>query len=75
MLNPHEDAQISRWEKLTQEVQEPTVNLNGFTLVGVLDRGTSPIASMQEEIDQKAREALVACWLDENHGERLIDLN
>ena len=62
------DAPSSRWATLSREVQELEGALNGCTLVGVLDRDTNYIASMQEEIDRKTRQALVAYWLGVKHG-------
>ena len=64
-----EDALPPRWEMLNQEVQSLEDVLSGFTLVGVLDRDINPIASLEEEIDRKAREALVAYWLSTGNGE------
>ena len=59
----------ARWEELSREVQSMNRALNGFTLLGVLDAETSHIAAMQEEIDHKTREALVAYWLgNRGHG-------
>ena len=48
---------------LNQEVQQLSNALNMSTLLGVMDRENNHIAALQEEIDQKAREALVAYWL------------
>ena len=64
----------ARWATLNQEVQSMEDSLLGFTLVGVLDRETNHISAMQEEIDQKTREALVVYWLDKEEDEfpRLI---
>ena len=59
----------ARWATLNQEVQSMEDALMGFTLMGVLDRETNHIAAMQEEIDQKTREALVAYWLDREQDE------
>ena len=69
MSDASKDAPFTRWATLDREVQDMKDALNGFTLMGVFDKDTNHIASMQEEIDQKAREALVAYWLDVRHGE------
>ena len=63
MTEPSTNFPITRWTALNQEVQDMTDMLNGFSIVGVMDRDTNHIASLQEEIDRKAREALVAYWL------------
>ena len=57
-----------RWATLEQELKVMREALNGFTLVGVLDREVNHISSMEEEIDRKTREALVAYWLDSGVG-------
>ncbi len=64
----------ARWTTLNQEVQSMEDSLMGFTLVGAQDREANHIAAMQEEIDQKTREALVVYWLDQEEDEfpRLI---
>ena len=54
-----------RCKLLNQEIQQLNIALNGSTLLGVLDREKNHIAAMQEEIDQKVREALVAYWLSQ----------
>jgi hypothetical protein len=43
--------------------------LNGFPLLGVLDREDNHISSMQEEIDSKIREALAVYWLSEEQDQ------
>ena len=63
MTESSTDFPLTRWTALNQEVQDMTDVLSGFSLVGVMDRDTNHIADMQEEIDRKAREALVAYWL------------
>ena len=63
------DALLTRWEALSREVDLMSNALNGFTLMGVLDREANHIASMQEEIDQKTREALVVHWLGRGDGD------
>ena len=69
MSNAPNDAATPRWETLSREVQHMKDALNGFTLMGVLDREVNHIAAMEEEIDQKTREALMAHWLSSNDGE------
>ena len=68
MSDSPKDAPSARWVALNEEVQTMNDSLNGFTLMGVLDRDANHIATMQEEIDCKAREALVAYWLSLNHN-------
>ena len=63
-----------RCEALSQEVQIMEVSLRGFTLTGVLDREANHLATMQEEINSKAREALVAYWLTGDAGELPQDM-
>ena len=58
----------SRWETLSQEAHVMEESLRGFTLTGVLDREANHLATMQEEIDLKVREALVAYWLTGDAG-------
>jgi hypothetical protein len=58
-----------RWETLSREVDSIKDSLNRATLAGVLDRETNHIASMQEEIDQLIREALMVYWLTTDSGE------
>ena len=58
-----------RWEALSQEAHVMEESLQGFTLTGVLDREANHLATMQEEIDFKVREALVAYWLTGDAGE------
>ncbi len=58
-----------RWETLSHEVQFMKDALKGFTLLGVQDVEINHIAAMQEEIDQKSRQALVAYWMDAERGE------
>ena len=64
----------ARWTTLNREVQSMKDSLMGFTLVGARDREANHIAAMQEEIDQKTREALAVYWLDQEEDEfpRLI---
>ncbi len=69
MNDPAKDAVFTRWETLSQQVQSMQDALKGFTLMGVLDGDTNHIASMQEEIDRKTREALMAYWLGIKQGE------
>lgn len=57
-----------RWETLSREVDSIKDSLNRATLAGVLDRETNHIASMQEEIDQLIREALMVYWLTTDSG-------
>ena len=66
--SPH-NAPLARWATLNREVQVMKDSLNRFTLIGALDRNTNHIASMQEEIDQKTREALMVYWLDVEQGD------
>lgn len=63
MSDSPENSPSPRWTTLSREAQTMKDSLNGFTLVGVLDRENNHIASIQEEIDCKNREALVAYWL------------
>ena len=63
------DTSSTHWTTLNREVRAMKESLDRFTLVGVLDRDTNHIASMQEEIDRKTREALVAYWLGTKQGE------
>ena len=58
-----------RWEVLHQEAQSMKEAIKGFTLLGVLDREANHIAAMEEEIDQKSREALVAYWLSKGEAQ------
>lgn len=58
----------SRWAALSQEAHVMEESLRGFTLTGVLDREANHLATMQEEIDLKVREALVAYWLTGDAG-------
>ena len=69
MADAPRDDQHTRWEVLTQEVHSLEDALSGFTLMGVLDRDTNHIASMEEEIDRRTREALVSYWLSEPSGD------
>ena len=69
MSDSRRDVPDARWQTLSREVQSMKDTLNSSTLVGVLDRDTNHIASIQEEIDQKTREALVAYWLSDTRGE------
>ena len=69
MSDAPNDNPIDRWATINREVQELRYALSGFTLMGVLDRDTNHIATMQEEIDRKAREVLVAYWLGSSQGE------
>lgn len=65
------DSPSPRWVTLSREVQWMKDSLNTFTLVGVEDREGNHIASMQEEIDQKIREALVVYWLTTSPGRQI----
>ena len=69
MLDSPIDPQSARWATLTQELRSLSDVLSKFTLVGVLDRDINHISSMQEEIDRRTREALVAYWLERQQGE------
>jgi len=60
---------MPRWEELKVEAQSLKEVLGGFALVGVMDRDMNHIASMEEEIDRKNREALVAYWLSSEYGQ------
>ena len=62
------DDQNARWQALTQELHSMEDALSGFPLVGVLDRETNHIATMEEEIDRRTREALVSYWLSKPSG-------
>ena len=55
-----------RLATLTREVQLMKDSLKNFTLVGALDRNSNHISSMQDEIDEKIREALAIYWLSDN---------
>jgi len=68
MSDVPKDTPFTRWAVLNQEVHQLEHFLNGFSLVGVLDRDTNQISSMQEEIDRKTRQALVAYWLSMPRG-------
>ncbi len=63
MTESYKEEPCPRWTSLNREVLNLKDALNGFSLVGVLDRDTNHIASMQEEIDRKTREALAAYWI------------
>lgn len=63
MDDSRQDSLSPRWETLSREVRWMKDSLNNFTLTGVQDREANHIASMQEEIDEKIREALVVYWL------------
>jgi hypothetical protein len=65
----HQEEPSIRWETLNHEVQSMKDALKGFTLLGVRDVEISHIAAMQEEIDQKSRQALVAYWINAERGE------
>ena len=69
MNSSPEDALCTRWNMLTGEIRSLEAVLNGLVLVGVMDRDTNHIADLQEEVDRKTREALVAHWLSEKQGE------
>lgn len=69
MTDSRKDVPDARWETLNREVQSMCDALDSCTLMGVLDRDTNHIASMQDEIDRKTREALVAYWLSNTYGE------
>ena len=68
MGKPLSEGQMERWEALHLELQSMQEALNGFTLLGVLDPDSNHIASMEEEIDRKTRQALVAYWLSKGEG-------
>ena len=63
------DAPLTRWATLSQDVQTMERALNGFPLLGVLDSENNHISSMQEEIDSKIREALAVYWLSEEQDQ------
>ena len=69
MSDSRKDMPDARWKILSREVESMKNTLNSSTLMGVLDRDTNHIASMQDEIDRKIREALVAYWLSNTWGE------
>ena len=65
------DTPSTRWTTLNREVHAMEKALNGFTLLGVQDRENNHISSMQEEIDYKIREALMAHWLSPDEDQLL----
>jgi hypothetical protein len=69
MSDAPKDTTSTRLETLSREAQAMRHALDGFTLMGVLDRDPNHIASMQDEIDLKTREALVVYWLSAKQGE------
>ena len=69
MSSSPEDASSTRWNTLSEEIRSMEDTLNGFVLAGVLDRDTNHIADIQEEVDRRSREALVAHWLSKKYGE------
>jgi hypothetical protein len=75
MSDAPKDNLSTHWATLNQEVHQLEDALNHFTLVGVLDRDTNHISSMQEEIDRKTREALVDYWLSIGQGEMPRDIS
>lgn len=62
-------ADIPRWEELKVEAQSLKEVMGGFALVGVMDQDMNHISSMEDEIDRKLREALVAYWLSDEYGQ------
>ena len=69
MSDSPRDPSPARWTTLTMEVHQLEQALSTSTLAGVLDTDTNHIASMEEEIDRKTREALVAYWLSSSAGD------
>ena len=69
MTDSPKEPPAPRWETLNRDVQSIKDSLNRATLAGVLDRETNHIASMQEEIDQLIREALIVYWLSTDSGD------
>jgi hypothetical protein len=63
MIDSPQEAPVARWTALRLEAQVMRDALNTFPLLGVQDREGNHIAAMQEEIDTKAREALMAYWI------------
>ncbi len=69
MSSSPEDASSTRWNMLSKEVRSLESTLSRLVLAGVLDRDANYIADIQEEVDRRTREALVANWLSKKHGE------
>ena len=69
MIESPKDNPSARWATLSWEIEAMHEALNGFTLMGALDRESNHIASMQDEIDQKTREALVTYWVGMQRGD------